>query len=195
MDLFRSPRVVLVMLALAGAALSGVAAGGPPAEIAFDGDRYVSVARAQDPERIAEVFVRTGETAERFSRSLTIADQPKSTSVKQIGLGVVRIAKLRTPGLEAATFAAEGAEDRDLTVTWFVLTDDGTAVEFHAARFVALTDKRGRSKGVREYHMVAREYTNERAPDAVLAMLVPVVVGFAPRWVEELQRLDRAPQR
>jgi len=188
------PRVLalLAALVLALVAPAALAAAGP---MVFDGDEYFPAALESDPERTAEHFLRKGETAERFSRRLTIADQPQATGVKQIGIGVVRFAKLRTPGLDPATFAAEGAEDRDLTVTWFMLSDDGTAVEFHAARFLTLTDKRGRASGVREYHLVAREYLNGREPDATLAAIVPVVVGFAPGWVEDLQHLDRAPRR
>ena len=45
------------------------------------------------------------------------------------------------------------AERRDLSVAWFSLTDDGAAVEYHAARFVDLP-----SGGVREYHFTVRRY-------------------------------------
>lgn len=166
-----------------------------PASIRFDSETYFAVSHEQDASRVAEHFVRAGESPDRYSRRFTVADQTKATSVKQIGLGIIAITKLRTPGLETATFAAEGAEDRDLTVTWFTLTDDGIAVEFNAARFVALRDAKGATTGVREYHFVAREYTNGRHPDQVFASLAPVVGGFADRWVDELQTFERAPAR
>lgn len=180
-----------LLLALAGGL--ALAADAAPAEVDFDGERYLAVAVERDEARVAEHFLREGEKLERYSRRLTIADQPKATSVRQVGLGVVQIAKLRTPGFEPGTFAAEGAEDRDLTVTWFALTDDGAAVEFHVARFVALRDRSGATKGVREYHFVAREYTNGNHPDQVLAEFAPVVAGFADRWIDGLQPLDQAP--
>jgi len=162
-------------------------------EVKFDGERYLGAGYEQDEARIAEHFVRQTESMTRYSRRVTIAEQPKATSVKQLGLGVIRIAKLRTPGLEPEVFAAEGAEDRDLTVTWIALTDDNTAVDFYATRFVALKDKSGASKGVREYHFTSREYANGRHPDQVLASFLPVIASFSERWVEELQRFDRAP--
>lgn len=163
------------------------------AELRFDGDIYLAAGQESDASRIAEHFIRAGETLERYSRRLTIADQPEATSVKQLGLGIIAITKLRTPGLETSTFAAEGDEDRDLTMTWFALADDNSSVEFHAARFVALRDAKGASRGVREYHFVSREYTNGRHPDEVFSLLAPVVAGFADRWVDELQTFNRAP--
>lgn len=185
-----APRSILLALALLAAG-----AGAAPAALVFDGEAYRAVAREDDPARIAEHFVREGESAERFSRRLTIADQPKAAGAKAVASGVVAFARLRTPGIAPETFAAEGAEERDVTVTWYALTDDDAAVEFHAARFVTLTDRRGRSKGVREYHLVAREYTNGRDPDAALAEFVPPVAALAGGWVEALQHLERAPKR
>jgi hypothetical protein len=178
---------------LLAASVAATAAGAAPDEVQFEGERYLAAGYEQDATRVAEHFVRETESLERYSRRVTVAEQPKATSVRQLGLGVIRIAKLRTPGLEPEVFAAEGAEDRDLTVTWIALTDDSAAVEFNATRFVALLDKKGATKGVREYHFVSREYTNGRHPDQVLASFAPVIANFSDRWVEELQRFDRAP--
>jgi hypothetical protein len=184
----------LLLALCAGLALAAQAApAGAPREITFDGERYLSAGVERDESRVAEHFVREIESLARYSRRVTIAEQPKAQSVRQLGLGVVRIAKLRSPGLEPEVYSAEGAEDRDLTVAWIALTDDNAAVEYHATRFVALFDKSGAPKGVREYHYVAREYTNGRHPDQVLASFAPVISGFSDRWVEALQHLDRAP--
>lgn len=181
-----------LLLAFCGA-LGLAAHGGVPTEVQFDGERYLSAGVERDATRVAEHFVREIESLARYSRRVTVAEQPKAQSVRQLGLGVIRIAKLRTPGLEPEVFSTEGAEDRDLTVTWIALTDDNAAVEYHATRFVALFDAKGAAKGVREYHYVAREYTNGRHPDQVLTAFAPVISGFSDRWVEALQHLDRAP--
>lgn len=181
----------LLLALCAGLALAAPA--GAPVEIVFDGERYLSAGVERDETRVAEHFVREIESLARYSRRVTVAEQPKAQSVRQLGLGVVRIAKLRSPGLEPEVFAAEGDEDRDLTVAWIALTDDDAAVEYHATRFVALFDKKGAPKGVREYHYVAREYTNGRHPDQVLTSFAPVISNFSDRWVEALQHLDRAP--
>jgi hypothetical protein len=186
------PRKLLLAAALA---LAATAAAGPAAQLTFDGERYLAAGTEQDDARIAQHFVRATESLSRYSRRVTIADLPKAQSVRQLGLGVIRIAKLRSPGFEPEVFSAEGAEDRDLTVTWIALTDDGVAVEFHAARFVALFDAKGKPDGVREHHFVAREFTNGRHPDAVLTSFAPVIAGFADRWVVELQALDLAPAK
>lgn len=187
----------IAYLALLGIVVAGAgpAAGGAVAELRFDNERYLSAGLEKDEARVAEHFVREAESLVRYSRRVTIAEQAKASSVRQLGLGVIRIAKLRTPGLEPEVFSAEGAEDRDLTVTWIALTDDGAAVEFHATRFVATVDKSGKPAGVREYHFVAREYTNGRHPDQVLASFAPVIAGFSDQWVEELQGFDRAPAK
>lgn len=182
------------LLAL-GIGLAASASAGAPEAISFDGERFLSAGVESDDARVAEHFVREVESLARYSRRVTIAEQPKARSVRQLGLGVVRIAKLRTPGLEPEVFAAEGGEDRNLTVTWIALTDDGSAVEYNATRFVALLDPKGATTGVREYQFVAREYTNGRHPDQVLNSFAPVIAGFSERWVDELQRLDRAPRK
>lgn len=182
-----------VLLLALGSGVALAASAGAPVELQFDGERFLAAGIERDETRVAEHFVREIESLARYSRRVTVAEQPKAQSVRQLGLGVVRIAKLRTPGLEPEVYAAEGAEDRDLTVTWIALTDDNAAVEYHATRFVALFDKQGVAKGVREYHYVAREYTNGRHPDQVLTAFAPVISGFSDRWVQALQLLDRAP--
>ncbi len=161
-----------------------------PAAIVFDAEDFLFVSREVDAARIAEHYLRADETLARFSRRLTVADQPKAASAKAVALGVVNIAKMRTPGIAADTFVAEGSQERDLSVAWFDLTDDGAAVEFHVARFV---DREG--GGVREYHFAVRRYTNGVPADAALGTLHTAVEPVTLGWVELLSTLDRAPAK
>lgn len=175
---------------LAVAAPAAVEPGPAPAAIAFDDDVYGFVSREADPARIAEHYLRTDETLERFSRRLTIADQPQAASAKAVALGVVNIAKLRTPGIAPETFVAEGTQEKDISVAWYDLLDDGSAVEYHAARFVDLA-----GGGVREYHYTVRQYANGQRPDTVLGALRGATERHTLRRVEMLSLLDRAPVR
>lgn len=185
-------RALLVSLSLLAAlALAAPAAPGPtPAGLAFDDEDYRFVAREVDPARVAEHYLRAGETLERFSRRLTIADLPTAASAKAVALGVVNIAKQRTPGIAPDTFVAEGTQEKDVSVAWFDLLDDGSAVEYHAARFVDLP-----SGGVREYHFTVRRYTNGLPPDPALGALRGASEPHTLRWVELLSALDRAPKK
>ena len=184
---------LLPLLLASLAALAALAAGAEPAPAAFkfDGDAYHLVDSQKDPQRFAEVYLRADETLKRYSRRITIADLPGMDDAKKQAQGVFEIAKQRTPGLTPDTYAAEGDEDRDVIVTWFDLTDDRSAVDYHAARFVAL----GAGKGVREYHFVFRRYTNGEPGDQTLAAVHPIAVYAEKRWLEELARFDRAPAR
>lgn len=179
-------RLLPALLLLAPLALAAPA----PAAIDFDGDSYAFVAREVDAARIAEDYLRADETPARFSRRLTIADQPKATGAKAVALGVVNIAKLRTPGIAPETFVAEGAEDKDVSVAWFDLLDDGSAVDYHAARFVDI-----KGGGVREYHFTLRRYTNGLPPDEALGALRGAAEPSTLRWVEMLSALSRGPQQ
>lgn len=184
----RMPLVLVLPFAFA----LGAAAAEPavPADIEFDGDAYRFAAREAAEARIAEHYLRADETLERFSRRLTVADQPQATSAKAVALGVMNIAKLRTPGIAPDSFVAEGTEERDLSVAWYDLTDDNSAVEYHVARFVSLA-----GGGVREYHLTVRRYTNGNPPDAALGALRRAHEPGTLRDVELLAALERAPLR
>jgi hypothetical protein len=185
-------RVLLFSLALlapfAMAAPAAVEPGPAPAAIPFDGDAYAFAARETDPARIAEHYLRADETIERFSRRLTVADQPQATSAKAVALGVIKFAKQRTDGIAPETFVAEGTQEKDISVAWYDLLDDGSAVDYHAARFVDLA-----SGGVREYHYTVRQYTNGQRPDTALGALRGTTERHTLRWVEMLTALDRVP--
>ena len=182
-------RALLVSLWLL-APLAFAAEPATPAPIAFDGEDYAFVSREVDAARIAENYLRSDETLARFSRRLTVADQPQVAGAKAVALGVMNIAKLRTPGIEPETFVAEGAEDHDISVAWFDLTDDNSAVEYHAVRFVDLA-----GGGVREYHFTVRRYTNGLPPDEALGALRGASEPNTLRWIELLSALDRAPAK
>jgi hypothetical protein len=102
---------------------------------------------------------------------------------------VLNIAKQRTPGLAPETFSAEGTQEHDLSIAWYDLTDDGSAVEHHIARFVDLV-----GGGVREYHLTLRHYTNGKPPDGAFGELRRAVEPDTVHQVELLSALDRAPQ-
>jgi len=190
MHTLRSSLLVSILLALAGCGGAAVKPDAAPARIPFDGDLYASAARESASGRDAEHFLRDGDPAERFAKRLTIAEFDASGGAKGVAQGVVQLARLRTPGLLPETFAAEGNEQHDISVSWVVLTDDNSAVEYHAARFVDLAPPR-----VREYHFIWRRYTNGADPDAVLGEMQPQIDSLLPRWVGRLNGLDRAPQR
>lgn len=175
-------------LALLALLFAAAASAGEPASVKFEGEDYRFAARETDAARIAEHYLRGDETLERFSRRLTIADQLKAANAKTVALGVIGIAKLRTPGLAPESFAAEDRPEHDISVAWYSLTDDNAAVERHLARFVDL-----KGGGVREYHFTVRRYLNGQTPDAAFAALRNAVDKATLERVEALAALDRAP--
>ena len=166
----------------------GGAHAAPPADLSFDGDTYHFATREIDEVRIAEHYMREGDAQARFSRRLTVADQIKATSAKAVALGVLNLARMRTPGIAPDSFAAENAHDKDISVAWYDLTDDGSAVEYHVARFVDI-----KTGGVREYHLTVRHYTNGQKPDDALGALRGQTEPGTLHDVEMLSTFDRAP--
>ena len=180
-------------LLLAAAPMAGAAtpaAAPAPAEIVFAGDAYKFAAREVNEARIAEHYLREGETNERFSRRFTVADQLKATSAKSVALGLLGLARMRTPGIAPETFASESAPDHDISIAWYDMLDDGSAVEYHAARFVDL-----KGGGVREYHLTVRRYTNGQPTDAVFGPLRGQTEPITLKVMELIATLDRAPSK
>jgi hypothetical protein len=181
-------RSLALALLLAAAPLAAAAPAPVPADLTFDGDSYKFAAREADEARVAEHYLRKGETMARFSRRLTVADQLQATSAKAVALGVLNLARMRTPGIKPDTFASESAPESDISVAWYDLLDDNSAVEYHVARFV---DREG--GGVREYHLTVRRYTNGQPTDAVFGPLRGQTEPGTLFDVERLAKLDRAP--
>jgi hypothetical protein len=183
------------ILSLAAAALLTACGGAvrpdatPSEPLQFEGDSYLPAGHDSAGTRIAEVFLRAGDPAERFARRITIAELDGASGARGVARGVLQLAKLRSPGLKTESFAAEGREEHDVTVSFILLTDDQQAIEVHVVRFVDLIAPR-----VREYHFVMRRYTNGADPDAVLAEMLPEIDAALPRWVARLNQFDRAPR-
>jgi hypothetical protein len=168
--------------------LAASASAAAPEPIAIDGAAFVPAAVEANDVALRNVYLREGETPERWSRQVRISDLKQAAGAAALARTAASLARMRAPAMGADSFSPEGREQSDITVAWLQVNDANDAVDYHVVRYVDA------DSGVREYALVVRRYLNNRPLNAVLDDFGPFCVANLPTWVETLATLDRAPQ-